>query len=114
MAIYRVITHTPLSTGQVYGDIIMDGQLRPSTVAGLLTNNKIAAVATPPLAELPGWAKRAEKLAAIDIITAQDFLDADVEKIRGQVNMRGTFAIEKWKEEVKGWLKVSILPKPRK
>lgn len=113
MAIYRVITHTPLATGQKYGDIIMDGQFKPKSISGLLANNKIAPVATPPLSELPGWGKRAEKLAGIDIKTAADFLDADTEKIRAQFNLKGAYTIEKWKEEVRSYLVVSVLPKPR-
>jgi len=102
MAIYRVLKR--LSTGQQPGDIVHDTDFRDGVALILYERKILSLISGPPLTELPGWTRRAELLAEVDVVTADQFLDADDELIRQAMGYRSTRAVAGWKEEVRRWL----------
>ena len=104
MAIYRVLK--PLSTGHQPGDLVDGNSFKSLDV--LVAVKALAPVSTPPLSELPGWIKRAERLNAVGIITVQDLLDTKSSAIAEIFGYKSTAGIDRWKEEVREWL----MPKP--
>jgi len=109
--IYRVLRL--LSTGQQIGDFVQASDFKGGerTVNILLSVNAIAPISSPPLAELPGWTKRAERLLEIGIITVQEFLDADLKQIADLFKYKTISSIEKWRIEAQEWLKPPALDK---
>jgi hypothetical protein len=104
---YRMVKHTPLSTGQKYGDILKDGDLQPSTIQRMLDSGTLIKVSAPPLGEFPEWEKRAELLLTAGIVTASDLAEADVNELAGKIN-RSVRIIKQWQGEALTWL----TPKP--
>jgi len=102
MATYRV--QKRLSTGQRPGDIVHDTDFRDGVALILHRGNTLSLINGPPLTELPGWTRRAELLAAVGVVTADQFLEADDELIRQAAGYHSTRAVAKWKEEVRRWL----------
>lgn len=102
---YRVISNTPLSTGHKKGDLISADNFKPAVLRRLLAKNIISPVASPPLIEIPGWTKRAEKLADLGIETAQQFLDADDSILKLALKLRSNTVIPRYKREILDWLK---------
>lgn len=102
MAIYRVLKN--LSTGHRKGDLVDGDQFKALDI--LVKVRALAEAKSPPLSELPGWATRAEKLNTIGIVTIQDFLDADMEKVAKLFNHKRTSTSKKWQKEVEQYLRV--------
>lgn len=100
--LYRVLR--PLSTGHEPGQLV-DGE-RFKKLDALIEVNALAPVSFPPLSELPGWKTRAKKLAAENVVTVQDFLDAEEGTLKRIFGHKTTRVISKWKKEVKDWLVV--------
>lgn len=102
MTTYRV--QKRLSTGHQPGDIVADGNFRDDVAVALVEVGALKIVNGPPLTELPGWTRRAELLAEVDITTADRFLEADDELIRLTVGYHSAKAVVQWKEDVRRWL----------
>lgn len=102
---YRMIRHTPLSSGQKYGDILRDGDLSARVIDKLLQSGTLVRVSTPPLSELPQWEKRPElaALARVHVITIEDLIRADENKL-AKVIKKSVRTIRQWKEEATQWL----------
>jgi hypothetical protein len=106
MSLYRVLR--PLSTGEKPEDgKLVDGARFKGALPALVKARALSEVKPPPLSELPGWTTRAEKLAAAGVVTAVDFLEADDGLLKEALNHKTTRSINKWREELKGWLVVS-------
>ena len=101
--LYRVLS--PLTSGHVRGDIIPPGRFKEHVVAKLLEVGAIAEVHGPPLAELPGWKRRARILEKSGIVTAIDFMEEDDETLRVIFGYKTTRSVRKWKAEVLAWLR---------
>jgi hypothetical protein len=101
MALYRVLKD--LSTGHKRGDVVEGSQFKMLDL--LVAKNALAPISTPPLAELPGWTKRLEKMQELGIVTVQDLLDADSEAVARVFGYKSTAGIERWKKEATEWLK---------
>lgn len=117
MATYRMIKRTPLSTGQVEGDLISENVFKAQTLKTLVDKGVLVLVSMPPLAELPGWSIRAEKLAKLGVITIDDLLDADegkLREIRGEFHYKTNVPIDKWKSEAMMWLKPAAKAQPKR
>lgn len=100
---YRMVKHTPLSTGHTYGDIIKDGELSPSTIARMLASGTLVRVTTPPLSELPDWDKRADILRAVGVITITNLIEANVIDLAKSIK-RPAKIIKQWQDEALAWL----------
>lgn len=102
MTTYRV--QKRLSTGHQPGDIVADGNFREDVAVALVGVGALKIIDGPPLTELPGWTRRAELLARVGIMTADQFLEADGELIRCAVEYHSVKAVVQWKEDVRRWL----------
>lgn len=100
---YRMTRNTPLATGQRYGDIIKDGDLKPHVIARLLESGTISRISTPPLTELPNWESRAEILVKGEVVTIQDLIDADSTALARKVK-KPVRIIKQWQDEALAWL----------
>ena len=107
MAWYRSLKD--LSNGIERGQVFPGGRLKPDSIPILESRGIIARISAPPLVELPGWKKRAEKLEAAGILDAEQFLDSDSAQLAKACRAKESL-IESWKNEIIGWLTV---PKPR-
>jgi hypothetical protein len=91
--------HTPLSTGQKYGDIIKDGDLCPTTICILLDKGILTRVSTPPLSELSEmWEKRARKLNKAQVVTISDLIEANVPDVAKAIKMSSS-TVRRWQIE---------------
>lgn len=100
---YRMVKHTPLSTGQKYGDIIKDDELSSSTIQKMLSSGTLVRVSTPPLSELPEWEKRADILVRAEIITVTQLLEANVTELAKAIK-KPVKIIKQWQDEALAWL----------
>jgi hypothetical protein len=97
---YRLTRRTPLSSGQKQGDIIQDGDLKQTTILKMLSTGTLVRVSTPPLSELPGWEERAKLLAKAGVITVQEFIEADRQKL-ARVAKKTATTIRRWQAEAR-------------
>ena len=110
---YRLISHTPLSTGQQYGDIIKDGDLNSRTIQVLLSRGILTRVSTPPLSELSEcWERRSRKLVKANIVTIDDFITANVARTAEAIKMSDS-TVRRWQREALDYLNPKK-PKKRK
>lgn len=100
--LYRVLRK--LSTGHEKGDLVDGSRFKQLEV--LVGAGALSAVKPPPLSELPGWTTRAEQLEPYNIITVNDFLEADDELLREALNYKTLRNINRWRGELKEWLVV--------
>ena len=110
MALYRVLK--PLSRNEKRieaGQITALAWLKPEQAAVLVERRAVSRLATPPLVELPGWEKRSKRLATLDIVTAEDFLEATDQAIAAEMKIQ-TRTVAKWKREIHSWL---VIPPER-
>ncbi len=75
------------------------------TIEILEQRGAIARIAPPPLIELPGWKTRAAKLEKVNILDAEQFLEAEEGLLIDAMKAR-TSLIRGWKEEVTQWLTI--------
>jgi hypothetical protein len=108
--LYQVVKQTPLSTGQRYGDVVSGDRFQPATLDRLVAGGVLTAIQTPPLSVLPGWSRRAEKLAGAGVHTVEQLLDMDDAKLATLFNQRGTKNARRWKEEAAAFLKLPDKP----
>ena len=114
MTTYRVIKrNTPLNSGHRYGDLISDTEMKSRVIEALLANNIIVQASTPPLSELPGWEKRAEKLETVGIITIQNLLDTEPAEIAILLGYKRHSHIAKWQDNAREWIAGTVKPKRR-
>ena len=102
MTTYRV--QKRLSTGHQPGDVVFDDDFHQGVAVTLAGTGALKIINGPPLTELPGWTRRAELLAEADIMTADQFLEADDELIQRAVGYHSVKAVVQWKEDVRRWL----------
>lgn len=100
---YRLVKHTPLSTGHKYGSIIRDGELSPATITRMLESGTLSRVSAPPLSELPDWEERAGQLVEVGIITVDDLLKANVNQLAKKLK-KASKTVKQWQDEVLKWL----------
>lgn len=69
----------------------------------------ISPLRVPPLAILPGWERRSARLQKLDLLMADEFLEADVAEVAKYMRVKPT-TVERWQDEVMNHL---VLPKKR-
>lgn len=79
--------------------------LNDAQQAKLIQVGAVSRISAPPLAQLPGWKLRAGKLAALDIHTFDDFLEADPDTVAEGVGVQRR-TVDKWRAELKDWVTV--------
>lgn len=108
----RYVVLERLSTRQPIGTAVKETDFKPGVAEILVRKGALAPLHTPPLSELPGWTRRSEILRAIDVVTIQDFLDADEERVAQLFNYQSA-TIRKWKRDVQEWI-TATQPAPRR
>jgi hypothetical protein len=106
MKLYRVTKR--LWTGKKYVERGCVGCLRgfsAEQIETLLRVGAIAVVSAPPLAELPKWSARADKLAVGGIVDLADVVTAEVEVLAALARVRPTTAA-RWQAEAEAMLTV--------
>lgn len=106
MALYRI--HKPMDKpGLKVGGIDSLKWLRPDQIAILIDREIVSRVAALPLSEIPGWKTRANKLIALNIGDAEQFIEADINVIKKALRAKPE-TIQRWKKElIDQWLVIS-------
>ena len=102
MPYYRA--HSTLAAGSrtiQRGSIFPATMLRPDVITAL-EGRHISRINAPPLAELPGWTRRAKRLADAGIISVEDFLDAVDNGALSSIYKPEQ--LTRWRNELMGWL----------
>lgn len=90
------------------GGLIFDGDL-PERNREILREKKVLSpISAPPLAAVPGWEDRAERLREYDINTIEDYIEADNNLLR-KVFRAPNARVDGWREELINWM---IIPSP--
>jgi len=104
MALYRLLQNLAFKDRTLArGSLSRLLSCKPDVIAKLKAKGGIAEVAPPPLAILPGWKIRANRLTKLGIITATEFLEAGDEEVMKAMRINQA-ALDKWRGEVEGWL----------
>lgn len=101
---YRCVTNLSFGKRRVErGEIVkLEGELADK----LLAARAIAPLHTPPLALLPGWTLRAERLKLVGVITGADFLECSPHIIAEVMDVR-VETVGRWRERlIEDWLVV--------
>jgi len=104
---YRALDDLIFAPGDVTprGELVRAEKFKDeATIAILVSKRRISPVATPPLAVLPGWERRAEKLAQADIRNVEDFFETDVKEIAEHMGVTAR-TVERWKTSLVNWLR---------
>jgi hypothetical protein len=100
--IYRV-----LSLLRYKGRLVQTGiahlDLTPEQETALMRGGHIAHISPPRLDVLPGWEKRAARLAKLDILDALQLLQADAGEAAKLLRIKPD-AFKAWQDEIKPWL----------
>lgn len=107
---YRYTRNTPLDTGQVYGDIVRDGDLPASVIQKFLASGILVQEVTPPLSEIPTFEKRADELKMAGVVTITDLVQCDAAAVAKAVGKSAT-TIRRWQAEAMTWLAPDRQPK---
>ena len=103
MTLYRTLRSLNHGGKRIERDRVLSLNWDQPRLDKLLELGLIARVSPPPLTELPGWKPRAKKLAAHDILDAEQFIETDDALLANYLrNRSGT--ITRLKLEVTRWL----------
>lgn len=77
--IYRALRDLGIGKKVVYsGQVFPSAWLQPAALEALEAQNKIAKANLPPIVALPRWKSKRAALEKIGVVTAGDFLEADI------------------------------------
>jgi hypothetical protein len=96
MKLYRVLK--PLSVGEKIfpaGAVVELASLSDYAKIVLVKRGAIREITPPPLATVPGWKVRAEKLQKIGIVTPYDLCDAEKSDVARHMRVT-TDTVQKW------------------
>lgn len=105
MAMYQVVNHLSLKNGK---KIIPAGtrstldEVKPEYKKSLLRTGAIREISSPPLVTLAGWKTRAERLRSHDVVTLQEFLEADESDLSRWLRVRHS-TIRRYKNQLEKW-----------
>jgi hypothetical protein len=98
--LYRALQHLDGTNPQIRrGEIFPGSRLKSAAIPILVEREAISEVSAPPLTILPGWTRRAEKLAAKGIITLDQFIETDSSEIAKVFKAATADTIDTWKRE---------------
>lgn len=106
MGVYRAARPLHVKGVRVEAGTVSDfAGLGEANIEKFVEMGLLQSVAPPPLAEIPGWTARARKCAEHGITTVEEFLLRDTDELARLLRNRVAL-IEKWKDELRGWLTV--------
>ena len=98
MAYYRTHSNLDIKGKMILANTLFDETvLMPETIKILADMGHISRVNFPPLAVLPGWKSRAEKLEAGGMSSADEFLDSDPVKVAKMFRNTNAATVDGWK-----------------
>jgi hypothetical protein len=100
---YRYTRKVPLTTGQQYGAVIRDGDLKPKVIEKFLATGTLIKISTPPLSEIPAYEKRSKELLKASIQTIEDLIECNATEVAKKLN-KSTVTIRRWQSEAMQWL----------
>jgi hypothetical protein len=100
MTLYRVLIDLDICKR---GELSKLEGVKPAALARLIAAGCVAPLATPPLEVLPGWDRRAARLAKHGVEDAGQLLEADTADLARALRVKAA-VIEQWKSEIKSWL----------
>lgn len=108
MAMYRVLRRLSVGKGRILhpGSFNRLEWLGEQGLAILTEKGSISRIQPPPLAVLPGWSRRAEKITEVtggEITDAEQFLEADDKKLSDLMGVKPA-TVGRWKDEIVKWL----------
>lgn len=81
---------------------------KPSALDALQKGGSISRVSAPPLAQLPGWTRRAKKLSDLGVETVTQLLATERDAIAEAMEVKPD-TVRRWQDEALGWM--TIAPK---
>ena len=108
MVMYRVCKTLHVGGGRYLypGTFTRLGWLDEGGVAKLVAVGAVGEVRPPPLVLIPGWERRAARMAGQGITDVVQLLDADTDTVVKACRAKAA-TVERWKEEVRDWLVVA-------
>jgi len=107
--LYRALTDLGLKDKIITkGTLFPASVLAPGNLEILERKGKIAIASAPPLEVLPGWKKRTDKLKAMNILMADELLEANSDDV-AKIFKVTPETVEHWKRELAAQLEN---PKP--
>lgn len=105
MALYRVLRSLKTGSGAIVvaGSFIAGDAYTSTSLEKLEEVGAISPLHAPPLAELPGYALIAERLAPAGIVSAEQLLECDVDTVAQLTDITASM-LRKWQAEVTEWL----------
>jgi len=102
---WRVHSKLDIGKGKILhpGSLSTLGWLSRRGLERLQMKGSISKVSAPPLAVLPGWVLRSQKLLKVDIEYVDQFIESDPAEIADKIGVQPQ-TIEKWQNEVTEWL----------
>lgn len=94
------IVRRPLSSGELPGEIVEKGKFNQKILNILLNVNALENVGIISLADISGWVIRAEILAKENILTIEDYWQADKKEV-AEIFHRNVVG---WWDEILKWL----------
>jgi hypothetical protein len=94
---YRILQR--VDKGGPVGSLCAFDWLNEQQIGRLIQVGAIAPVALPPLDVLPGWTRRAKRLAAVGIKGTDGLLEANIEELAAGLGLKPE-TVNRWKEEV--------------
>lgn len=105
MALYRVLRALRMGDNKTIpaGDFVIGSSYAPKSLETLEEVGAIAMLYAPPLAELPYFDDQAEQLAKIGIVSADQFLECNIDETSKLLNV-DVKTLRTWYAEVANWL----------
>ena len=105
MSMWRVHSRLDIGKGEVLypGSLSTIYWLKRKGLERLEMKGSISKVFAPPLAVLPGWTLRSQRLLKVGVEYVDQFLESDPAETAGKIGVQPK-TIEKWQNEVTEWL----------
>lgn len=108
MGMYRVLRKLHFRGKVILRGVLLSGdKFTPEVYDKLQAVGAIAPVSTPPLAELPGWGRRAVRLGKIGIVTIIQLMECKEVEVGEKLHVRPDTVLE-WRKEALRWLDPSM------
>jgi hypothetical protein len=104
---YRVLERLSYGSGYVEpGAFHALERCNPEAIEALIAHRSISPVAPPPLVQLPGWTRRAERFGELGVQTVTQLLATDRRALAEALDVKPE-TMQRWRDEALGWMVVS-------
>lgn len=106
MAIYRIRNNLAIGERVIERGTLERLDLSADKIARLEEVGAISRIAAPPLAVLPGWEARSNRLEKLGIITVEDLLDAEAGDVAKKLRLKAE-TVKGWQTDVIEWMRIT-------